>query len=70
MHEDYCGGKDNPGLCEELDPYDGELLRSYMLDVRFRGESGIYFYFIPSWLFQIINIQRHDTTQYYIFHIM
>lgn len=37
MHEDYCGGEDNPGLCDEMDPYNGELLREYLLNVRFRG---------------------------------
>ncbi len=37
MHEDFCGGKRHPGLCPEMDPYDGELLLSYLLDVRFRG---------------------------------
>ncbi len=43
MHEDYCGGDDHPGLCEEMDPYNGELLRQYLLDVKFRGNH--YFLF-------------------------
>ncbi len=42
MHEDYCGGEDHPGLCEEMDPYNGELLRQYLLDVKFRGNRQIH----------------------------
>ncbi len=37
MHEDFCGGESNPGLCDEMDPYDGELLRQYLLNVKFTG---------------------------------
>ena len=38
MHDDKCGGESNPGLCPEMDPYDGELLRSYLLNVEFKGK--------------------------------
>ena len=37
MHKDVCGGASNPGICADMDPYDGELLRSYMLDTHFQG---------------------------------
>ena len=36
MHWDYCDGV--PGLCDEMDPYNGELLREYLLNVRFKGK--------------------------------
>ena len=39
MHEDLCGGASNPGLCNEMDPYDGQLLHSYLLNSRFTGED-------------------------------
>ncbi len=39
MHRDFCGGDSNPGLCDEMDPYDGQLLREYLLRVKFTGES-------------------------------
>lgn len=31
-----------------MDPYDGELLRSYILNVHFRGLSGNRFQFLPN----------------------
>ena len=35
MHRDLCDGKS--GMCPEMDPVDGELLKKYLLDVRFTG---------------------------------
>ena len=39
MHHDKCGGKNHPGICESMDPYDGELLREYLLNVNFTGKD-------------------------------
>ena len=36
MHADKCGS--TPGLCAEMDPYDGKALRSYLLNVNFTGK--------------------------------
>ena len=38
MHRDRCGGEKNPGICPEMKPYDGELMRYYLLKVEFKGE--------------------------------
>ena len=37
MHADVCGAN-NPGVCDGMDPYNGELLREYLLNVNFTGE--------------------------------
>ena len=39
MHHDVCGGMTHPGLCPEMDPYDGELMRQYLLKVKFKGKN-------------------------------
>ena len=39
MHEYYCGGWSNPGLCSEMDPYNGIELRDYLLHVNFTGKN-------------------------------
>ena len=36
MHADKCGGI--PGVCDEMDPYDGELLRNYLRNSSFAGK--------------------------------
>ena len=38
MHAAKCGGEANPGLCDAMNPYDGEQLRAHLLQVNFTGE--------------------------------
>lgn len=36
MHREICG-ENYVGVCESMDPVDGELLKHYLLDVKFKG---------------------------------
>ncbi|ELT99213.1 hypothetical protein CAPTEDRAFT_202413 [Capitella teleta] len=68
MHFDFCGGESNPGLCPEMDPYDGQLLRDYLLKVNFTGLSGEPFHFLPNGdgppRYRILNFRQVSPGEY------
>ncbi|KAK7490923.1 hypothetical protein BaRGS_00017795, partial [Batillaria attramentaria] len=60
MHNDLCGGK--PGLCPRMAKIKGDLLKQYLLNVRFTGLSGQKFRFLPNGdgpsRYRILNFRR------------
>ncbi|KAL4221716.1 hypothetical protein ACF0H5_019971 [Mactra antiquata] len=47
MHVDLCGQGWN-GICSAMNPIDGEVLKQYLLDVKFMGLTGQEFKFLPN----------------------
>ncbi|XP_060068565.1 metabotropic glutamate receptor 6-like [Ylistrum balloti] len=66
MHQVLCEGK--PGLCPNMDPVEGEILKRFLLNVSFTGLSGQEFSFLANGdgpaRYRILNFRQKSNGEY------